>query len=81
MQKYCDIMPDATGWVYVIDGVRSASYHHTYELALEAAKSQFVRKGRFAERLFRLQAPNGEMLPISRSPTVAGAAPRLSAHA
>jgi hypothetical protein len=65
MQKYCDIMPDATGWVYVIDGVQSASYHHTFELAVEAAKSNFQHVGRKEERVFRLQDCSGRLRPIS----------------
>jgi hypothetical protein len=62
MENYCDIMPDATGWVYVIDGVQSPCAYYSYELALEAAQAQLARKGR--GRLFRYQALNGEMLPV-----------------
>lgn len=64
MQKYCDIMPDATGWVYVIDGVQSASYHHTFELAVEAAKSNIHHVGRSENRIFRLQDCSGRLRPI-----------------
>ncbi|TDK39585.1 hypothetical protein E2F50_05595 [Rhizobium deserti] len=62
MENYCDIMPDATGWVYVLDGVQSPCAYYSYELALEAAQAQLARKGR--GRLFRYQALNGEMLPV-----------------
>jgi hypothetical protein len=64
MGKYCDIVPHATGWVYVIDGVQSASYYHTYELAMEAAKAHVARDRTGQVEIFRRQAPNGEMLPI-----------------
>ncbi len=77
MQKYCDIMPDATGWVYVIDGVQSASYHHTYELALEAARTQFRRTGTLEPGMFRLQGVNGEMHPIE---DIGRAHPQLRTH-
>jgi len=77
MQKYCDIMPDATGWVYVIDGVRSPSYHYTCELALEAAKAHLRGSGR-QDRLYRMQTCSGEMLPVD---SVYGTPPPLKAHA
>jgi hypothetical protein len=64
MEKYCDIIPHATGWVYVIDGVQSASYYHTYDLAVDAARAQLARAGTAREKVFRRQALNGEMLPV-----------------
>jgi hypothetical protein len=64
MQNYCDIMPHATGWVYVIDGVQCASFYHTYELALEAARSQLASQGGYHTRIFRYQGLNGSMMPI-----------------
>ncbi|MBB4346527.1 hypothetical protein [Aliirhizobium cellulosilyticum] len=64
MHNYCDIMPHATGWVYVIDGVQSASFYHSYELALDAARTHLATRGRRDGRIFRCQALNGNMLPI-----------------
>jgi hypothetical protein len=64
MQKYCDIIPDATGWVYVIDGIQSASFYHTDELAMEAARVQLGRYGKDSSGMFRRLAVNGEMQPI-----------------
>ncbi|MDR6817269.1 esterase/lipase superfamily enzyme [Neorhizobium sp. 2083] len=64
MGKYCDIVPHATGWVYVIDGLQSASYYHTYELAMEAAKAHVARERSGRVEIFRRQALNGEMLPV-----------------
>lgn len=74
MEKYCDIVPHATGWVYVIDGVQSASYYHTYDLAMDAAKAKLARDGLVDGKIFRHQAMNGEMLPISKVVAVQGAA-------
>jgi hypothetical protein len=68
MGKYCDIVPHATGWVYVIDGIQSASYYHTYELAMAAAKAKVARDRNGKVELFRRQALNGEMLPIPVMP-------------
>lgn len=65
MEKYCDIVPHATGWLYVIDGVQSASYYHTYDLAMDAAKAHIARKGAVGDKIFRRQALNGEMLPVA----------------
>jgi hypothetical protein len=64
MHNYCDIMPHATGWVYVIDGVQSASFYHSYELALDAARTHLATRGGHDGRVFRCQALNGNMLPI-----------------
>ncbi|WJH40980.1 DUF2188 domain-containing protein [Aliirhizobium terrae] len=64
MQNYCDIMPHVTGWVYVIDGVQSASSYHTYELALEAARAQLRNHGGYETKIFRRQGLNGNMTPI-----------------
>ena len=64
MQNYCDIMPQATGWVYVIDGVQSASYYHSYERALDAARNHLATRGGQNPRIFRCQGLNGSMLPI-----------------
>lgn len=64
MQNYCDIMPQATGWVYAIDGIQSASCYHTYELALEAARRHIARDGGHFTRIFRRQELNGTMVPI-----------------
>jgi hypothetical protein len=65
MEKYCDIVPHATGWLYVIDGVQSASSYHTYDLAMDAAKAKIARDGLVQDKIFRRQALNGDMLPIS----------------
>lgn len=64
MHNYCDIMPHATGWVFVIDGVQSASFYHSYELALDAARTHLATRGGRDSRVFRCQALNGNMLPI-----------------
>lgn len=64
MQKYCDIVPDATGWIYLIDGVRSPSYYHTYDLAVQAAWAELARRGRPVEEIFRRQSANGAMHQI-----------------
>ncbi len=64
MQNYCDIMPQATGWVYAVDGVQSASCYHTYELALDAARKHLAREGGHHTRIFRRQELNGSMMPI-----------------
>lgn len=68
MQNYCDIVPDATGWVYVIDGAHSTSYFHTVELAVEAAKVQLLRRGRFHAGVFRRLGVDGKMAPIEMLP-------------
>jgi hypothetical protein len=64
MQNYCDIMPHVTGWVYVIDGVQSASSYHTYELALDAARLELRSHGGYETKIFRRQGLNGNMTPI-----------------
>lgn len=64
MHNYCDIMPHATGWVYVIDGIQSASSYHSYELALDAARTRLATRGGYQTRIFRSQGLNGSMLPI-----------------
>jgi hypothetical protein len=78
MQNYCDIVPDATGWVYVIDGVQSSSYFHTSELAVEAAKVQLVRRGRFHTDVFRCLGVDGKMAPIEMLPKAG--IPKASFH-
>jgi hypothetical protein len=75
MQKYCDIVPDATGWIYVIDGVQSKSYYHTCELAMRAAEVQLGKTDRFRRGVFRQQAANGEMLPMK--PDKGGISPNI----
>ncbi len=74
MEKYCDIVPHATGWVYVIDGIQSVSYYHTYDLAMDAAKAKLARDGLIEGKIFRRQALNGDMLPITVIATGQGAA-------
>lgn len=64
MEKYCDIIPHATGWVFIIDGIQSASCYHTYDLALEAAR-QHMRRAGVGRQMFRRQALDGRMLPVS----------------
>lgn len=64
MHNYCDIMPHATGWVYVIDGIQCASSYHSYELALDAARCQLASRGGYETRIFRSQGLNGAMRPI-----------------
>lgn len=64
MQNYCDIVPHATGWVYVIDGIQSPSYYHTYDLAMDAAKSEIARRGLSDDKVFRRQGLNGDMMPV-----------------
>ena len=77
MERYCDIIPHATGWVYVIDGVQSTSCYHTYDLAMDAAKAHIARSMGAKDKIFRRQALNGEMLPVSViARGVAGAIPR-----
>ncbi len=65
MEHYCDIIPHATGWVYVVDGVQSPSYYHTYDLAMDAAKAHIARNAGTKDKIFRRQALNGDMLPVS----------------
>jgi hypothetical protein len=74
MENYCDIVPHATGWVYVIDGVQSACYYHTYDLAMDAAKAKLAREGLVEGKVFRRQALNGDMLPITAIVAGQGAA-------
>jgi len=74
MEKYCDIVPHATGWMYVIDGVQSPCYYHTYDLAMDAAKAKLAREGLFEGKVFRRQALNGDMLPITVAVAGQGAA-------
>ena len=64
MQNFCDIMPHATGWVYVVDGIQSDSSYHTYELALQAARNHIALGGGGPSHVFRRQALDGGMLPI-----------------
>ena len=79
MEHYCDIIPHATGWVFVVDGVQSASYYHTYDLAMDAAKAHIARTAGTKDKIFRRQALNGEMLPVvTLSRGGAGTAPRPS---
>ena len=65
MKKYCDIVPHATGWVYIVDGMQSASYYHTYDLAVDAARAHLARRGGANTEVFRRQSLNGEMLPTA----------------
>lgn len=64
MEKYCDIIPDATGWTYVIDGVRAESCYHTYDLAVHAARSGLMLQGEGRKNILRRQALNGDMQPV-----------------
>jgi hypothetical protein len=64
MEKYCDIVADATGWVYIIDGVRSACCYPSSHLAMQAARAHMLRTKR-PHKAFRRQAPSGEMLPMA----------------
>lgn len=63
MDKYCDIVPHAGGWTYVLNGVEADCSFHTYELAVEAAKAEVAQGMR--KKVFRFQGLNGEMLPVS----------------
>jgi hypothetical protein len=65
MQKYCDIIPDATGWIYVIDGVQFASGYHTCELAMRAAEVHLSKNDRLKSKIFRRRSSNGEMVVVS----------------
>jgi hypothetical protein len=71
MKTFCDIVPRWNGWTYVLDGVEAESSFHTYELALEAAKSQLARESRLSA--FRRLGLNGDLLPVL--PTVLPQAP------
>lgn len=67
MQNYCDIVPDATGWLYVIDGIRSPSYYHSYDLALNAACANLAKRNSFRPPILRRQGLNGAMHTIALS--------------
>lgn len=62
MEKYCDIVPHADGWTYILNGVESECAFHTYELAVAAAKSRLAMETR--QRVFRRRELNGDMLPV-----------------
>jgi hypothetical protein len=68
MEKCFDIIPHATGWIYVLDGKRSASYP-SYGLALKAAKSHAERELETLRRpIFRRQEVSGEMIKVMPQP-------------
>ena len=63
-QEFCDIVPQANGWVFVSDGVQSAAYP-SYRLAVEAAKNHTDRQtGKRRTFIFRQQDLKGGMLEI-----------------
>lgn len=65
MEKCFDIIPHATGWIYVLDGQPSASYP-SYGLALRAAKAHSERELETVRRpIFRRQEVNGEMIKVT----------------
>ncbi|MBT9369111.1 hypothetical protein [Rhizobium sp. CSW-27] len=60
MEKYFDIVPHSTGWIYVLDGQPSASFP-SYELALQAARAHAARDIQTLRRtVFRRQEVSGE---------------------
>ena len=67
MENYCDIVPHATGWIYVVDGIQSASSYHTSELAMEAAHAYLARSKRQNRKVFRELEVSGRMVPMTAS--------------
>jgi len=68
VEKFCDIIPHATGWIFIIDGVQSAPYP-SYDLAVRAANAHADRA--LKRTVFRQQKLNGEMARIPGAATVA----------
>jgi hypothetical protein len=64
VEKFCDIIPHSTGWIYIIDGIQSAPYP-TYDLAVRAANAHADRE--LKRTVFRQQKLNGEMSRIGVS--------------
>jgi hypothetical protein len=58
----------------VIDGVQSTCYYNSYDLAMDAAKTKVARDGLSEDKIFRHQALNGQMMPISTIASGQGAA-------
>ncbi|MGE7367491.1 hypothetical protein ACQKKX_00260 [Neorhizobium sp. NPDC001467] len=70
MQNYFDILPHATGWIYVIDGQPSASFP-SYALALKAAHIHAERdRHRLHRPVFRRQGLDGAMAPCEPTTTL-----------
>jgi len=65
MEKYCDIIPHATGWIYVVDGIQSASSYHTSELAMEAAHAYLASAKSPRRKIFRQLEVSGKFMPIT----------------
>ncbi|SIQ12310.1 hypothetical protein SAMN05880590_102133 [Rhizobium sp. RU35A] len=64
MEKCLDIVPHATGWIYVFDGQPSASFP-SYALALKAARAHAARDVQTLRRtVFRRQEVSGEFSSI-----------------
>jgi len=61
VEKFCDIIPHATGWIFIVDGIQSAPYP-TYDLAVRAANAHADRE--LKRTVFRQQKLNGEMARI-----------------
>lgn len=67
VEKFCDIIPHSTGWIYIINGIQSAPYA-TYNLAVRAANAHADRE--LKRTVFRQQKLNGEMAHISGNAVV-----------
>ncbi|MBP2549897.1 hypothetical protein J2858_002830 [Neorhizobium galegae] len=64
MEKCVDIIPHATGWIYMLNGKPSASYP-SYSLALSAAKRHAQDELETLRRpVFRRQEVNGDMTRV-----------------
>ncbi|QLF69326.1 hypothetical protein FE840_007115 [Peteryoungia desertarenae] len=67
-EHYCDIVPDASGWVVLTDGTQSPAYP-SYGLAVEAARRQSDRLADARKSfVLRHQDLKGHMREISEKP-------------
>jgi len=64
VEKFCDIVPDDTGWIYVVEGERSPSYP-CYDLVFGAAKTKAQQlQGAKKRIVLRRLDLSGQMLAI-----------------
>lgn len=63
-EVFCDIVPHASGWVFLSEGVQSPSYP-TYRMAVEAAQRHMQAVAKRRSFVLRQQNLDGQMLAIA----------------
>lgn len=72
MENYFDILPHATGWIYVMGGKPSASYP-CYDLALKAARAHAEReRHKLRKPVFRRLELDGKLAPVDSAAPSSG---------